>query len=142
MAYYPSTSNEQWSGPPTYTESNENYASEYYNYSNGYADASEDPTRQFQKTISAKDDSTLITNEVALSRVTSGKKSAVSAPRGDAVKKKLELDKMEPNINPMSEDLLSKKPVTFSEKFQAWMINEGNELFAYLTSPILRYDHK
>ncbi|CAG8457917.1 9814_t:CDS:2 [Paraglomus occultum] len=124
MAYYPPTSNGQWSGPPTYTESNENYVSEYYD-SNGYTGASEDPKRRFQKTISAKNDS-LITNEVTLSRATSGKKPAAYAARGDAVKQKLELDKMEPNMKPFSEDLVSKKPVTFSEKFQAWMINEGN----------------
>jgi len=138
MAYYPPTSSEQWSGPPTYNESNENYSSiEYDDYSNGYPDASRDPIRQIQKTISAKNDSTLITNEVVLNRVTSGKKPAISAARGDAVKKKLELDKIEPSIKPFSGDSLgSKNPVTLSEKFQAWMINEGNELFCILDDSV------
>ncbi|CAG8680411.1 3592_t:CDS:1 [Cetraspora pellucida] len=83
----------------------------------------------FTTDISSSPGNILYPEEVALHRYTSTRKAEPSPirklARGDSVKQIPKLDKFDPTYG-FNSSVTVKKPVTTAEKFQSWMINEGN----------------
>ncbi|CAG8532358.1 22562_t:CDS:2 [Dentiscutata erythropus] len=88
----------------------------------------------FSTEITSAPDNILYPEEVALHRYTSQRKTDVGQvvrgdslrklARGDSVKQLPKLDRFDPTSG-FNSSITAKKPVTFTEKFQSWMINEG-----------------